>query len=110
MVRSGDTFRCTVHLADQTLRVRVVQLDRKGHLRVDPLDAVIDVSDASADLSERLRQRFQREFHVDCGSPDVRVLRPGSHFSCRATDATSRRTIVVIVRDVRGSLDYTITP
>src|SRR4029077_18130024 len=39
--RQGASFVCTVPVADQTLRVRVVQRDTAGHLQLEAQEAVI---------------------------------------------------------------------
>lgn len=105
--RAGGRFRCEVRLADGvgTVRTSVRQTDAEGTLRVAMLDAVVSGEATATTLKSELRRRFERSFLVDCGT-GWRVRAPGSTFSCRARDKTSRRTVEVTVADAAGTLRF----
>ncbi len=108
-VREGGSFRCRLDIGGQPLRVRVVQLDTDGDLRVEPAAAVLRMDRVRADLSTTLADQLAKDgVKVDCGAAKVKVVAPGGEFDCRVTDRASAKTVTVRVRDASGSLTYTI--
>lgn len=107
----GEGFDCDVELADGagTLPVTVAQVDDEGTLQVVPGAVVRSDAELADDLRAALRDAFDRSFQVDCGDGPAVVRAPGSELTCRARDASSRRSVTVTVTDERGSLRFELS-
>ncbi|CAN5901943.1 hypothetical protein BH23ACT2_BH23ACT2_25510 [soil metagenome] len=109
----GATVECRAVLAEEgtsepgQLRVEVRQVDDEGRLDVEPLDAVIDRSEVALDLEDTLTDAYDRDFTIDCGG-GLDVVAPGGTITCDAADAFERRTIVVTITDVAGTVLYDV--
>lgn len=108
-VEQGATFTCAASVEGARVRVEVLQRDGEGALRVEPVAAVIVTSALIDDVQKVLADRFERtDAAVSCPGPAVRVVAPGAVIRCSAVDGTERKMIAVRVRDVSGSLTYTL--
>jgi hypothetical protein len=104
----GSSFRCEVEVDGEVLPVKAVQRDDRGSLRVEPQAAVIRTDAVSTDLVAELEKQFGRTFTTDCGPAETRILKPGTTFTCQATDGSSKRVVTVKVVDVSGTLTYDV--
>lgn len=107
-VRSGATFRCQARIAGQPVDVAVTQRSAAGDLQVEPEVAVIHADKVATDIKTRLDAQFGRPFLVGCGALLVRVLSPGTTFTCQAGDGTSQRQVTVTVKDRAGTVAYDV--
>lgn len=108
-LQKGSRFRCTVRIGGRPLGVTVTQRSADGDLRVVPDAAVLRTPRVEADAARRMASQFDRpSVTVECGPPAVRVLAPRSTFTCTASDGTDRQVLTIRVRDVNGSLTYTL--
>ncbi|HSO95190.1 MAG TPA: DUF4333 domain-containing protein [Acidimicrobiia bacterium] len=99
--RRGQTFRCTVAVGGQRLRVRVVQRDASGHLQLAAQEAVIQ----KPTIEQFVGQHASIAATVNCGSSPVLVLAPGAHVACSVSfvDGTMQ-TVSVRVIDTSGTV------
>lgn len=107
-VEAAATFSCTVRIAARSLRVNASQVDTEGNLRVKPAAAVLVMDEVRADLVATLAGKLDQPAEVDCGEDAVKVVAPRATFECTADDGGDRKTVRVRVRDVNGSLTYTL--
>lgn len=108
-VDEGATFSCHASVQGVRVRVRVRQTDGEGRLAVEPTRAVIVTRALVADVTRVLADRFERDdARVMCGGPPVRAVAPGGVIRCSAVDGAERKRIDVRVRDVAGTLTYTL--
>ncbi len=107
-LHAGTTFHCQARIAEQPVDVFATQRSALGDLRVEAEAAVIHPDKVGVDLKTRLDAQFGRPFIVSCGSPIVRVLKPGATFTCQAGDGTSQRQVTVTVKDRAGTVAYDV--
>ncbi len=107
--RAGRSFRCRLSIGGRPLVVRVVQRGDEGDLRVEPAAAVLRMDRVRKDLAATVAEQLGKgRLRVDCGPDQVKVVDPGGDFDCKVSDGASTKTVTVRVRDVSGSLTYTV--
>jgi hypothetical protein len=107
--RTGGEFTCTVVVAGHRTKVHVKQRDDHGTLLVVPTEAVVETDRVGTELVKTLRNRLAgRTAKVTCPGPAIRVVPPGTTFTCTAKDGRTTHDVTVRVRDVGGSLTFTI--
>jgi len=104
----GEEVECDVELADGagTLPVVARQRDERGSLDVELRRAVLSDAEVADALRAALRDGFGRSFQVDCGDRGPTVREAGAQVTCRARDATSRRSVEVTIDGADGGLSY----
>ncbi|MEZ5138409.1 MAG: DUF4333 domain-containing protein [Acidimicrobiales bacterium] len=107
-VRDGAEVECDVELADGagTLPVIARQRDEGGSLDVELRRAVLSDAQVADALRAALRDGFGRSFQVDCGDDGPTVREAGERVTCRARDASSRRSVEVTIDGADGGLSY----
>ncbi|MBI2709661.1 MAG: DUF4333 domain-containing protein [Actinobacteria bacterium] len=109
VARKGERFRCSIDVAGQRLGLSVEQRDDAGTLQVVPERAVVGLPRVRRELVAALADRIGgRSAVVSCAGPAVRVVAVGATFECAARDGATTRTVLVRVRDLAGSLTFTI--
>lgn len=108
--KKGAVVTCRAVLAGDLgdVRLQVTQTDDDADLAVDLLDAVLERDAVAEDLRRSLVKEYRRTFTVECDTAEVTVIASEGTFTCTAEDATTRRTVTVIVTDASGTLSYDI--
>jgi hypothetical protein len=107
---SGQTFACTATLDDQVLHLQGT-VTSSGHFTVAPEEAVIVVSQRSAQLTQEIEHQAHTSATVDCGSRTLLVVPVGHAFPCTVTfHGEGTRSVSVKVVDVQGDFSYTVAP
>ncbi len=106
---SGRVTMCNVTVKGVAgkVRARVRQVDDHGRLDVTLLDSVLSNPAVANQLQVELKKRFSRSFQANCGK-GMRIAAPKAAFTCRARDASSRRTVQVTVVDSAGTLRFSV--
>lgn len=108
VARKGASFRCTAGVDGARIVVRATPTGQGGHLRAEPLQAVLHTDDVAADASTRLSLTLGRAVSVTCGPSATKVLFVGQSITCTGDDGISTRPVTVVLRDWSGNLTYRV--
>lgn len=103
--RVGTSFTCAVTTNGLDAHWQVVLTEQKT-LLITPIDTVIDVTRAQADITSQLATREAAPVTVDCGGDHFRVVGLGATFACAVRGGTSP-TVEARVIDIAGTVKVT---
>jgi hypothetical protein len=104
--KKGDTFECTVEIDGQTAHYTLTQKDNSGNLVWRRTDAVLDVKKIETQVTAGLLDQIQVKAKVDCGTTKVKLLKPGSTFTCKATSDSDSAVVEVTASDLTGNVEW----
>lgn len=104
-IKSGDTFACTIPVADGILTIDVVQKDGKGNVRFTARQAIIDLAKAREFIRKEVLAKTKVDPTVDCGTGKVRVIEPKKVLACvaKAPNGDSLK-VNLTVKDIDGNV------
>jgi hypothetical protein len=105
-VKEGDVFECTARVDGQPVRVKVTQNDDQGNVSLDRVDAILDLSQATAFVEGQVLTATGSAVKADCGPGQYLVKEPGEEVECAITPASGGAggRAILTVDDVDGNV------